>query len=568
MKSKNSRAFGNWKRFAVSAVCLFFVADTALAISPPIVRPYAGNSGSVVEPVPFSDVTEGELVIFEPQPGNPDLSSVQSAIPLEKTVVEAEVSGFVGRTVVTQRFRNPRTAPIEAVYRFPLPHGASVDSMRIRIGERTVVGKIEKREEAERQYAQAVLEGRTAALLNQERPNLFTQKVGNILPGETIEVKISYFETLAYDAGKYRYVFPMVAGPRFSPQTVADAANLDSPSMPAGTRDGHSIELSLTVDAGVPIGNFKSASHTVEVRKISESSARITVAKADNLPNKDFSLEYGVASDAEQFGILTHKDANGKEGYFTLMAEPPKAPSADQVRDKEIVFVLDTSGSMQGRPIETVKKAMRKAIANLGPNDAFDVIQFNNGSRSLFGGRARAADAEGKRSGLEFVDSLQAGGGTMMLAPFASALESDDGSGDRMRIILGMTDGDVGNESELLRLLSKELGNNRVFMFGVDAAANRYLIDNMAAAGRGKATYVLRDDDPEAKVDEFYASFASPILTDVRIDWDGLAVSDVLPKAIPDLYAGQPIAVTGKYSAEGWFGKLDTVRKIKITGKI
>ncbi len=221
---------------------------------------------------------------------------------------------------------------------------------------------------------------------------------------------------------------------------------------------------------------------------------------------------------------------------------------------------------MTGRPIETVKKAMRKAISNLGPNDSFNVYNFNTQVYTLFPA-SKNADEATKNEGLKFVENLAAGGGTMMLQPFQEALKDNGAHNDRMRILLGMTDGDVGNESEILKAISSDLGSNRLFMLGVDAAANRYLIDKMAESGNGKATYVLGEDDIDKKVDEFYNNFAAPVLTDIKIDWDGLKVSEVLPEKFADLYAGQPLYVYGKYSAGAMLDSLDRERNIKITAK-
>lgn len=521
--------------------------------------------------IPFEQITQGEMITVIGGANDPNAFSHEeigqtAALPLKHTSVESEISGFVARTYVTQEFQNPYKSPIEATYNFPLPHDASVDSMEMQIGDKKIIGKIDTRKSAEQKYEEAKRNGQTAALLNQERPNIFTQKVANIMPGDVIKIKISYFEVVKYDHGEYGYVFPMVVGSRYNPASVTDAGNITSPSIPAGYREGHTIDMKLHIVAGVNIKGLKSNSHDVNVRKISDSEAEITLKDTDKIPNKDFSFVYSVASDVPQIGFLTHKIAGEKDGYFALVAEPQKSPKKSEIRNREIVFVLDTSGSMTGRPIETVKKAMKKAISNLGPNDSFNVYNFNTQVYTLFPA-AKNADESTKNEGLKFVESLVAGGGTMMLQPFQSALKDDGRQSDRMRIILGMTDGDVGNESEILSTIKSDLGANRLFMLGVDAAANRYLIDKMAESGNGKATYVLGEDDIDAKVDEFYGNFASPVLTDIKIDWDGLNVSDILPQKFADLYAGQPLYVYGKYSAGMLLDSLDRERNIKITGK-
>ncbi len=235
------------------------------------------------------------------------------ALPLKHTTVESEISGFVARTYVTQEFQNPYKNPIEATYNFPLPHEASVDSMEMQIGDKKIVGKIDTRKAAEQKYEEAKRNGQTAALLNQERPNIFTQKVANIMPGDSIKIKISYFEVVKYENGEYNYVFPMVVGPRYNPASVADAGNITSPSIPAGYRAGHTIDVKLHIVAGVNIKGLKSNSHDVNVKKISDSEAEITLKDTDKIPNKDFSFVYNVASDVPQIGFLAHKVASEKE---------------------------------------------------------------------------------------------------------------------------------------------------------------------------------------------------------------------------------------------------------------
>lgn len=518
--------------------------------------------------IPFWEITQGELVTIIGWESDPDAFSHEEegtiqALPLKHTTVESEISWFVARTYVTQEFTNPFSKPIEAIYNFPLPHEASVDSMEMTIGTKKIIGKIDTRKEAERKYQEAKNNGQTAALLNQERPNIFTQKVANIMPWDNIKIRISYFEVLKYEWGKYNFVFPMVVGPRYNPASLTDAANITSPTIKAWYREWHTIDVKLHIVAGVNIKWLKSNSHDVNVVKIKDSEANITLKNAAEIPNKDFSFEYNVASDVPQIWILTHKVASEKDWYFALIAEPQKSPKQSEIRNKEIVFVLDTSGSMQWRPIETVKKAMIKAISNLGPNDSFNVYNFSDNLSSLYPESKNVTD-EVKKQWLDYVNALRAWGGTMMEEPFIEALKNKWDTWDKIRIILWMTDWDIGNESEVLRVIKTWLGANRVFMFWVDAASNRYLLDKMAESGNGKSTYVLGEDNAEEKVDEFYNNFASPVLTDIKIDWDWLNTTDILPTKFADLYAGQPLYVYGKYS-QAWSSALNKERNIKIT---
>lgn len=506
----------------------------------------------------FPEVTEGELVVLSgssepalfgrvpPTPG--------ASLPLKHTSAVAKISGFVARTVVTQEFGNPYGSAISAVYRFPLPHGAAVDGYEMTVAGRATKGVMKKRAEARQEYEQAVSRGQTAALLDQERPNIFSQTIGNILPGDSIVIKISYVEELTYASGSYEYVFPMVVGPRYNPPQVTDAANIESPSIPAGFRGGHTVSVDVELEAGVSVEALSSASHDVDVVKASPSAAKVSLRQKDAVPNKDFSLTYRVAGSAPKYAFVTETASGSDVGHFLLTVQPPTSATAQQRRAKEIIFVLDTSGSMQGRPINTVKSAMKAAIADLTDKDAFNIVTFNNAPVTAWAKPISGTD-DNKRLAQEYVNNLQAGGGTNMVPAFQEALKVS-GAGDRLRLLVMMTDGDVGNEQEVLKTVKTGLGSNRVFLFGVDAASNRYLLDTLAQEGGGTATYVLQGDDPAAKVHEFAASLASPMATNMTIDWGGVfgiggvETADLVPSFVPDAYAGRPVSVVGSFKVK------------------
>ncbi len=302
--------------------------------------------------------TSGALTVLDAT-GKP-----KSTCPLKHTDVKAEISGFISRVVVTQHFENPFQEKIEAVYTFPLPQNAAVDDMTMIVGERTVKGKILPREEAQAVYEAAKTSGQVASLLDQERPNIFTQSVANILPGEQVKITISYVETLTYVNGAYEFVFPMVVGPRyvpgapkpesqgngFAPDTkqVPDASRITPKSPPEGVRSGHDISLEVALDAGLIIDNIDSKTHPTDVQRPDAHSARLRLKDNETIPNKDFVLRYDVAGQAIQDALLTHRSDKG--GFFTFILQPPERVTAEDVTPKELVFVLDTSGSMQGFP--------------------------------------------------------------------------------------------------------------------------------------------------------------------------------------------------------------------------
>jgi Ca-activated chloride channel homolog len=499
-------------------------------------------------------------------------------LPLRHTEVLAEISGFVTRVKVIQTFANPYNDPMEAVYVFPLPQNAAVNDMQIRIGDRVIKGDIKKRDEARNIYKAARDAGKTAALLEQERPNIFSQSVANIMPGKDILVEITYDETLEYEKSGYEFVFPMVVGPRFipgaptdrtgggwSPDTdkVPDASKITPPVLKPGERSGHDIQVTVKLNAGLPVKSFECPSHKVLLSpKLDDSGViggpcEIKLEPNDTIPNKDFVIRYKVAGAKPEMALLTHKGDLG--GYFMLMFQPPEAPSAGEITPKEMVFVMDTSGSMSGEPIALSKKAVRYALQNLNSDDTFQIIRFSEAA-SPFAEEPLPATKENIRRGLSYINGLQGEGGTMMIEGIKAALDYPLRE-NRLRIVCFMTDGYIGNETEILNAVRKKLGDNtRLFSFGVGSSVNRYLLERMAEVGRGDVQYVLLNEKPDEAVNRFYARVRNPVLTNIRVDWAGLDVEDLYPARIRDLFAGQPIFVLGRYGNAG-------EAMIKIHGK-
>jgi Ca-activated chloride channel family protein len=463
---------------------------------------------------------------------------------------------------VTQRFTNPYDKKIEAVYVFPLPNRAAVDDMTIQVGERTIQGVIKKRDEARQIYESARRAGHVAAILDQERPNIFTQSVTNILPGNEIEVTIRYFEALPYQSNAYEFSFPMVVGPRFIPghptssgnrgwapntSDVPDASRITPPILQPGTRSGHDISLKVTLDAGTELRDLASPSHRVAIQKKGSQRALIELAPDDSIPNKDFVLRYKVDGTAPALVLLPHRDDG--DGYFLALIQPEAQPADEAITPKEMIFVVDGSGSMRGFPMEKVKEAMRHALRNLNPRDTFQIVRFSNGAET-FAPYPVPATRENIQQGLGYVEALSGHGDTIMLEGVKTALSYHDDP-ERLRIISFMTDGYIGNENQILVYLEENLGRARLFSFGVGSSVNRFLLDKMAEFGRGAVEYVLLQDDAEAPVHRFYERIRNPYLTDIEIDWGGLAATDVYPERIPDLFLGQPVVLHGRYSAPG-----------------
>jgi Ca-activated chloride channel homolog len=536
------------RRFLLSAALLVAGLVTLLALAPD------GRSKTKDKP---QTPTPGALQIVDSS-GKP-----KAFCPLNHTDVRASIAGFLARVTVTQEFENPFPDKIEAVYTFPLPQAAAVDDMTMKVGERTVRGKILRREEAQTVYEAARNAGQVASLLEQERPNIFTQSVANIMPGERVTITISYVETLKYDGGTYEFSFPTVVGPRYVPGTptgeqpkgvgtkadtdrVPDASRISPSVLKEGMRAGHDISIAVSLDAGVAIDDLKSVSHEIEVERPTATAARVRLKNLTAIPNKDFVLRYDVAGRKIQDALLTHRDERG--GYFTLILQPPDRVTVEDVTPKELVFVLDTSGSMSGFPIEKAKETMKLALDGLYPQDTFNLITFAGDTSILFP-QPVPATKENLAKAQKFLETREGGGGTEMMKAIKAALDASDAA-NHVRIVCFMTDGYVGNDMEIISEVQKH-SNARVFSFGIGSSVNRFLLDKIAEHGRGEAEYVTLKEDGSAAARRFHERVRNPLLTDIQIDWGGLPVADVYPKLIPDLFSVKPVILSGRFTSGG-----------------
>ncbi|MBX7056340.1 MAG: TonB family protein [Pyrinomonadaceae bacterium] len=463
------------------------------------------------------------------------------ACPLKTTAVKTDVSGFLARVNVRQEFQNSFSEPIEAVYVFPLSQNGAVDRMTMTVGSRVIRGRIMKREDARKTYETAKSEGKTASLLDQERVNIFTQSVANIMPGETVVVEISYIETLKYEDGAYEFVFPMTIGPRYIPGGVKDAAKIAPPI--AETRNGSDISIEVNLNAGVPVEDIRSTSHAIDRNDLSPNASRVVLRGEKTIPNKDFILRYDVTGKRIEDALLTHRDERG--GFFTLILQPPDMPAAEDRTPKEIVFVLDTSGSMEGFPIEKAKEAMKLSLDGLYPEDTFNIITFAGDTSILFEKPVPATRAN-LDAAQAFLAERRGYGGTEMMKAIKASLDPSDAS-DHLRIVCFMTDGMVGNEDEIIAEVQRH-PNARVFSFGIGSSVNRLLLDKIAAEGKGEAAYVALEDDGSKAARKFYERVRSPLLTDLAIDWNGLPVADVYPAKLTDLFTATPVTLYGRYT--------------------
>ena len=503
-------------------------------------------------------------------PGHSPILSARQAdgqlvpVPLKHTDVNAMISGHIASVGVTQQFTNPFSQKIEAVYVFPLPDNAGINEFVMTIGQRHIRGIIRERAEAEKIYQEAKSQGYVASLMTQERPNIFTQNVANIEPGKSIDISVRYFHTLTYVDGWFEWVFPMVVGPRYNPlgsTTGIGAVAAGQPGISGQQtevqylrpedRNGHDIALQVQLDAGVAVEDLLSVNHKIvdtPVKVKGETTHHIALAANDTFPNKDFVLRYKVAGNKVKTGLFVQKDKEGKGGWFTLMLVPPEDLKSLPRRGVEMVFVVDTSGSMSGQPIAQSKKAVSVALAKMRQGDTFQVVKFDSSAEQMSPTPVPVTESTIAKA-QQYVASMQGGGGTEMLKGMNAALDFPHDE-NRTRVVSFLTDGYIGNELQILKALHDRLLDSRVFSFGVGSSPNRYLLDSMARLGHGNAAYLSLNEPAEPVMDTYFERISHPALANVKVEFTGMKVSELYPQRIPELFVGRPIILTGRFTGE------------------
>ena len=476
--------------------------------------------------------------------------------PVLATEVELRVTGMVVRAVVRQHFTNPSGEWAEGVYVFPLPEDGAVDHLKMRVGDRVIEGVVQERMAAKITYEAAKKQGQHASLVEQERPNVFTTSVANIPPGAAIEIEIEYQQAARYDAGRFGLRFPMVVGPRYIPgvpiagtsgtgwapdtDAVPDASRVTPPVAHPSRGPINPITLRVELDPGVPLAAVESPSHAIHTKRLSGGRWEVELQQVSVPADRDFELAWTpVPGTTPTTAVLTEQKAD--ELFALLMVLPPPAAGQRERLPREVVFVLDHSGSMAGASIEQAKAALKLALGRLQPTDSFQVIRFNHRTDGVFGGsepasRPRLAEAE------RYVDAIRADGGTEMLPALLRALDGGERS-DRLRQVIFLTDGAVGNEERLFQAIRERLGDSRLFTIGIGSAPNSHFMREAARLGRGTFTYIGNPTEVQQKMTALFRKLESPVLADVRLELPGADEVEILPGLIPDLYVGEPIVV-------------------------
>jgi Ca-activated chloride channel family protein len=514
----------------------------------------AGRASGQTDDEGPSRVGQGCLLYHLP------ISGRYETVPLVHTDVALDVRGLVAAATVTQQYVNSTNEPIEAVYVFPLPHGAAVYDMEIRIGNRVIRSLIREREEAKRTYEAAKSEGKRAALVEEERPNIFTASVANLMPGDHVDVRLRYVEPLRWEESRVRLVFPMVVGPRYisgteavghegtgwAPDTdaVPDASRITPPVHHPETRPGHDISLAVDLDAGFEFGSIKSVSHEISVRRLPDGRQHIELAGGATIPNKDFVLEVRQAETTQpRTALFLSPESNSGETHFLLTAFPPTVQPTKRV-PVEMLYLIDISGSMAGTSIQQARGALLQALDRLTPADRFGIVAFNH-SFYEFAATPLTASPENVAAGRRYAEGLEANGGTEMLPALLHVMRKPETSGYVRHIVL-LTDGDLGNEEQIFIALRQNLGAARLYTVAIGSAPNFFLATKMAQFGRGSFTHIADISEIREQMGRLLETIESPVLTDVKLSFEGVQLAEVYPQRLPDLFLRQPLLIFGR----------------------
>jgi Ca-activated chloride channel family protein len=478
-------------------------------------------------------------------------------LPLKETRADAKVAGVIARVRVRQVYENSGKSPIEAIYVFPASTRAAVHGMRMKIGKRTIEAKIQERALARKTYEAAKEAGKRTSLLEQERPNVFTMNVANILPGDRIEVELDYSELLVPKDGVYELVYPTVVGPRYGGGASPSDKWISNPYLKEGEKEPYRFGFAAHVESPIGIAELTSPSHKIDVKYASKSSADVTLAEKGG-GNRDVVLRYKLAGGKIETGALLFETPTDK--YFLLMMEPPARVRPKEIPRREYLFVLDVSGSMYGFPLETAKHLMRRLLSSLSPRDYFNVVLFSGAAAVLYP-KSLPATEENVGQAITHVERQRGGGGTELMGALRMTYEIPPVAERGVsRTVVVVTDGYVGVEAQTFRFVRKNLDKANLFAFGIGSSVNRSLIEGMARAGLGQPFVVLKPAEAHARADELKTYIESPVLTQVKLDFEGLDVLDVAPQKVPDLMAQRPLVIFGRYRGKA-------VGKIRIRGE-
>lgn len=467
-------------------------------------------------------------------------------LPLKSTGAEIKLNGFIASVQLSQIYRNEGTQPINATYIFPGSTRAAVNGMTMTIGERRIVATIKEKEAARKSFDEARRAGKSASLLSQKRPNVFSMEVANIMPGDEVTVMLTYTEILSAEDGVYEFVFPSVVGPRYGGDAAHAAGEvqwIQNPYLAEGSPDPVSYSMNLELTSPLPISDLESSTHELVTQWQEKQSVKLSLKDAGNGGNRDFILHYRLQDERILTG-MTRFESQG-ENYFLLVSEPPKRVMPEQIPARDYLFVVDTSGSMAGFPLDTTKALMSRLLGNLKPSDRFNILFFAGGS-AVLSPQPLTATADNINRAIVMMNNQRGGGGTELYPALQRAFSMQRDENTSRSIVL-VTDGYISAEDRVFQLVDKQLHRNNLFAFGIGSSVNRHLIESIARVGRAEAFVVTSAADAARKSEQFIKYISAPALTNIAVEAKGVELYDLEPYKLPDMLAQRPVMVIGKY---------------------
>lgn len=481
--------------------------------------------------------------------GNHDDSSNES-LPLKSSAATVKIDGTIARVHLTQHYANSGSVPIEAVYVFPASTRAAVHGMTLSTGGRVIVAKIQESAKAKTEYETAKAEKKTAALLEEHRPNVFQMSVANLLPGDDIDVEIDWTETIPAVDSTYEFVFPTVVGPRYTGGSAAGNGEkwTANPHLHSGERSPATFTLDASLTTALQLAEVTCPSHPVAVdfKSKDQASVKINTRSGEEAANRDFILRWKLGNNQVDAGLLLNHGASGN--HFLLQIAPPPRVSLDQIPPRDYVMVIDVSGSMEGFPLNTAKELFKNLVKGLRPDDTFNVVRFA-GDSDVLSEEPLPANEENLTLAREFIDKQNSGGGTQLEAALKRSLALPGGE-NRSRSILLVTDGFISADAETVELVRENIGKANLFTFGIGTSVNRELLESVARAGGGEPVIVTTGKEAAPAAAAFCQMVSNPVLAKVSISADGVTLGGIQPDPYPDVFAARPLVVTGTWSGE------------------
>ncbi|MCG8696678.1 MAG: VWA domain-containing protein [Bacteroidales bacterium] len=469
-------------------------------------------------------------------------------LPLKANKVDVNITGVIADVTISQVYKNEGKNALEAIYTFPASTNAAVYAMEMTVGNRKIIAEIEEKKKAREKYEIAKSEGKRTSLLEQQKPNVFQMNVANIMAGDEITVQLKYTELLVPEDGEYQFVYPTVVGPRYTGESSNNNDYVNTAYQKAGELSHIDFDISVHLSTGIPIKNIESPSHDININYTKLNEAGIALAKGvKNGGNRDFIINYKLSGDKIETGLMLYE--HNDENFFLLMVQPPKRVIAENIPDREYIFIVDVSGSMRGFPIDVTKKLMRNLITNLKPTDRFNVLVFA-GNSGWLAAKSLPATMDNMDKAVYFIDNHKGSGGTNLLSAISKVQTLPRFSESLSRSYVIVTDGYVNVEKEAFDLIRNNCDNANTFSFGIGSSVNRYIIEGMAHMGQSEPLIVLNANAADKKADQFRTYINSPVLTQIKTNYHGFQSYDVEPISIPDVLAERPVIIYGKYKGQ------------------